>query len=69
MSASAELTKAAADLCVWGSEEGVAMFVLHTMDDGNTRFIGPKLPASLVARMLRAAADGYEAQVAPESLN
>jgi hypothetical protein len=69
LSTSAELAKAAADLCAWGQKEGVAMFVVHTTDNGNVRYIGPKLPPALVARMLRAAADGYEAQKAPERLN
>lgn len=50
-------------LCSRGQEQGFPSFVIHTLEDGNTRFIGPQLPPALVARMLRAAADGYEAQV------
>jgi hypothetical protein len=60
---SEEWTDAASDLCQWGQQEGTAAFVIHTLDNGHTRFIGPQLPPALVARMLRAAADGYEAQV------
>ena len=62
------LTAACADLAAWGQQEGVAMFVIHSTDDGNVRFIGPQLPASLVAEMLRNAADGYEAQVVEKTL-
>jgi hypothetical protein len=58
-----EWTEAASDLCAWAQREGYAAFVIHTLDNGHTRFIGPQLPPALVARMLRAAADGYEAQV------
>ena len=58
-----EFTKAAADLAAWGQEEGAATFVIHTTDEGNVRFIGPRLQPSLVARMLRSAAKGFEEQV------
>jgi hypothetical protein len=58
-----EWTEAASDLCQWAQREGLAAFVIHTLESGNVRFIGPQLPPALVARMLRAAADGYEAQV------
>lgn len=58
-----EWTDAAVDLCAWAQREGFAAFVIHTLENGNVRFAGPQLPPKLVARMLRAAADGYEAQV------
>lgn len=45
------------------------MFVIHSTDDGNVRFIGPQLPRALVAKMLRAAADGYEAQIEERTFN
>ena len=57
------LTTACADLAAWGQEEGVALFVIHTTETGGVRYIGPQLPTALVAKMLRDAADGYEAQV------
>ena len=66
---SAEWDRAAADLCAWAQEEGFAGFAIRTNEDGSVRFVGPRLPANLVAKMLRSAADGYEAQVAPETLN
>ena len=69
MTASDQWTAGASDLCAWGQEEGFAAFVLHTTEAGNVRIIGPQLPPSLVVQMLRAAADSYEAQVAPETLN
>jgi hypothetical protein len=59
---SKEFTDAASDLCAWGQEEGVAVFVIHTTDSGNVRYIGPKLPTDLVVKMLRTAATGYETQ-------
>lgn len=55
--------KAAADLAAWGQEEGVATFVIHTTESGNVRLIGPRIPASLLARMLRQAAYGVEQQM------
>ena len=60
---SSAFTKAAADLAAWGQEEGVATFVIHTTEEGSVRYIGPALPASLVARMLRQAAYGCEQQM------
>ena len=48
---------------------GSAGFCIRTMDDGSVRLIGLSLPPKMVARMLRAAADGYEAQVPPETVN
>lgn len=58
-----EFTQAAIDLASWGQEEGAAVFVIHTTDRGSVRYIGPKLPADLVARMLRQAAYGCETQM------
>lgn len=58
-----EFTQAAADLAAWGQEEGVAVFVIHTTESHGVRYIGPKLPADLVARMLRQAAYGCETQM------
>lgn len=60
---SKEFTNAASDLCAWGQQEGVAVFVIHTMDNGSVRYIGPRLPTELVVKMLRAAATGYETQM------
>lgn len=50
----------AIDLCADYQTEGSAAFVIRTMESGDCRVIGLQLPASLVARMLRAAADMYE---------
>lgn len=50
-------------------EHGVPGFCICVTEDGNTRLIGLDLPRDLVARMLRDAADAYEAQVAPQTLN
>jgi hypothetical protein len=63
-----EFTQAAIDLASWGQEEGVAVFVIHTTEKGNVRLIGPKLPPSLLARMLRQAAFGVERQIEEETL-
>jgi hypothetical protein len=63
-----ELTVACSDLAAWGQAEGVAMFVIHTTEEGGVRYIGPQLPSALVAQMLRTAADGYEAQVVERTL-
>lgn len=64
-----EWTDQAVDLCSWAQEEGFAAFVIHTLEDGNVRYAGPKLPTSLVVKMLRAAADCYEKQVPDRALN
>src|SRR5690606_37765955 len=66
---SAEWDNAAADLCAWAQQEGMAAFVLRTTDSGDVRLVGLRLPPEMVAKMLRAAASGYEAQVSPETLN
>jgi len=68
MVSSAELTTACSDLCTWGQEEGVLMFIIRATDDGNVQFIGPKLPGAIVAKMLRQAAIGYEQQVGAHTL-
>lgn len=56
-------------LCQRYRDEGIAAFVIRTMPDGNVRFIGPHLPPHLVAKMLRTAADGYEAAMKPRAVN
>ena len=66
---SAEWDSAAADLCAWAQKEGMAAFVLRTTDSGDVRLVGLRLPPEMVAKMLRAAASEYEAQVSPETLN
>jgi hypothetical protein len=63
-----DLTLACSDLAAWGQEEGIALFVIHTTEAGGVRFIGPQLPTALVAKMLRDAADGYEAQVTERTI-
>lgn len=60
---------AAADLCGKAQVDGIPAFFLRTTDEGDVRIVGPRLPRELVARMLRAAADGYEAQVGNDTLN
>jgi hypothetical protein len=59
----------AMDLCGEYREEGVVAFVIRSMPDGNVRYIGPHLPPKLVSKMLRAAADGYEAAVTLRTVN
>ncbi len=66
--ASKEATEWARDLCKLLQAEGCAGFVIHTTESGNVRYIGPNLPGSVVATMLRAAADGYEAQAPGRTL-
>jgi hypothetical protein len=66
--ASPELTAACRDLCAGGMEEGVVMFVIHTMDDGSVRYIGPQLPGIIAAKMLRTVATGYEQQMGTNTL-
>jgi hypothetical protein len=50
----------AIDLCSDYQHEGSAAFVIRTLESGDCRVIGLQLPASMVAQMLRAAADMYE---------
>lgn len=50
-------------------EQGIAGFAVRTLEDGDVRLIGLTLPPKMVARMLRTAAEAYEAQVAPETVN
>lgn len=66
---SPELTQDCIDLAERAQREGIALFAIHTTDTGDTRYIGPRLPPALVAKMLRAAATGYEEQVPGDRLN
>ena len=50
-------------------EQGFAGFSLRTTDEGDVRMVGLSLPPSLVAYMLRAAADAYEEQVTEGRVN
>lgn len=50
-------------------DAGIVAFVVRTTPDGNVRFIGPHLPPALVGKMLRGAADGYEAAIKPRAVN
>lgn len=50
-------------------DQGTAGFAVRTTETGDVRLIGVALPPKLVAHMLRTAADAYEAQVAPETVN
>jgi hypothetical protein len=68
-SASAEWLDEACDLCSWAQEEGFPAFVIFAPEDGAASYVGPKLPTSLVVKMLRAAADAYENQVPDRALN
>lgn len=58
----------AIDLCADYQHEGSAAFVIRTMENGDTRIIGLSLPPSLVAQMLRTAADIYEQNMPEENL-
>ena len=60
---------AAATLCAQGQKEGFAAFVIRATEDRRVRYIGPRLPPALVAKMLREAATEYESQVGTETLN
>ncbi|WP_202844782.1 hypothetical protein [Luteimonas saliphila] len=50
-------------------EDGQIGFALRLLDSGDLRLIGLSLPRKTVADMLRTAADAYEANVEPETLN
>lgn len=49
--------------------EDVAAFMLHTLPGGDVRVVGLELPPALVTKMLRSAANGYEAQVTAPTMN
>lgn len=59
----------AIDLVREAQEAGFAAFMVHTMESGDVRLVGLSLPANVVASMFRAAADQYEAQIAPDVVN
>lgn len=59
----------AIDLCADYRHEGSAAFVIRTMENGDTRIIGLSLPPSLVAQMLRTAADIYDQSMSEETVN
>ena len=44
-------------------------FAIRLLDSGDVRVIGMSLPPHVVAEMLRDAADAYEDQAPPETLN
>lgn len=44
-------------------------FAIRLLDSGNVRLIGLSLPSGVVASILRTAADVYEAQAGPETVN
>ena len=50
-------------------DDGQVGFAIRLLDSGNVRLIGLSLPASVVADILRTAADVYEAQAGPETVN
>lgn len=48
---------------------GAVGFAIRLLDSGDVRVIGMSLPPHVVGEMLRDAADAYEAQAKPETLN
>jgi len=48
---------------------GKVGFAIRLLDSGDVRVIGMSLPTHVVAEMLRDAADAYEDQAPPETLN
>lgn len=61
-----EWYESAFDLVRQAQDQGMAAFVLHTLESGDVRLISLSLPRGMVVRMLRDAADGYEKQAAPD---
>jgi hypothetical protein len=61
-----ELGIAFAQAC---QERGQVGFALRLLDSGDVRLIGLSLPRHVVADLLRTAADVYEANAAPETVN
>lgn len=50
-------------------DDGQVGFAIRLLDSGDVRLIGLSLPGSVVADILRSAADVYEAQAGPETVN
>lgn len=50
-------------------DDGQVGFAIRLLDSGDVRLIGLSLPGGVVADILRAAADVYEAQAGPETVN
>ena len=61
-----ELGIAFAQAC---QEQGQVGFALRLLDSGDVRLIGLSLPRRVVAGLLRTAADVYEANAGPETVN
>lgn len=61
-----ELGVAFAQAC---QEQGQVGFALRLLESGGVRLIGLSLPGHVVAGLLRAAADVYEANAGPETVN
>lgn len=59
----------AMDLCADYQSAGSAAFVIRTLESGDCRIIGLSLPAIMVAKMLRTAADVYEQNTAQDTYN
>ena len=59
----------AIDLCRSYANSGVAAFLIRTTSDDSLRIIGPQLTGKAVGKMLRDAADAYEAQVEDDPIN
>jgi len=50
-------------------EQGQVGFALRLLESGDVRLIGLSLPGHVVGNLLRKAADVYEANAAPETVN
>ena len=61
-----ELGIAFAQAC---QEQGQVGFALRLLESGGVRLIGLSLPGRVVADLLRTAADVYEANAGPETVN
>jgi len=61
-----ELGLAFAQAC---QEQGQVGFALRLLESGDVRLIGLSLPGHVVGGLLRTAADVYEANAGPETVN
>jgi hypothetical protein len=53
------LDEAAVRLCRGYSDVGLISYIIHMLEDGSIRIIGPSMPADVVADMFGKAIDGY----------
>lgn len=64
-----EVDEAAIAYATLAQEAGFAGFAIRTTESGDVRVAGLALPAGLIVKMLRAAADVYEGQAYRDAMN